>query len=98
MIDKSPARLKLPRGLPSAEETRWWDEHPEYWETAAPENVPTGAGEVRRTKPVNLRLPVDMIDTLKQEAARRGIPYQTLVMTWLKDRLEAEGRASSSTS
>jgi len=45
---------------------------------------------VRRTKPVNLRLPVDMINRLKSEAARRSLPYQTLIRMWLKERLDTE--------
>ena len=45
---------------------------------------------MRRTKPVNLRLPVDMIEALKDEAARRALPYQTLIRMWLKERLDAE--------
>ncbi|MFN8634207.1 MAG: CopG family antitoxin [Chloroflexota bacterium] len=81
---------RLPSGLSPAEEARWWDEHRDYWDG------PEGADEridpamARRTKPVNLRLPVNMIDQLKQEATRRALPYQTLIRMWLKERLDAE--------
>src|SRR5436190_12391355 len=33
-----------------------------------------------------------MIDRLKREAARRALLYQSLIHTWLKERLDAETR------
>ncbi|MBA2449346.1 MAG: hypothetical protein H0V51_15105 [Chloroflexi bacterium] len=46
----------------------------------------------RRTKPINLRLPVDMIEALKREATHRSLPYQTLIRMWLKERLDGEAQ------
>jgi predicted DNA binding CopG/RHH family protein len=45
-----------------------------------------------RTKPVNLRLPVDMIEALKEHATQRSLPYQALIRMWLKERLDTEAR------
>jgi predicted DNA binding CopG/RHH family protein len=39
-----------------------------------------------------LALPVEMIDQLKAEAARRVLPYRTLIRMWLKERLDAQTR------
>jgi predicted DNA binding CopG/RHH family protein len=75
--------------LSPAEEARWWDEHPDYWESAEGRDERVEPARVRRTKPVNLRLPIEMIDELKREAERRAIPYQTLMRMWLKERLES---------
>ena len=83
---------RLPAGLSPAEEARWWDEHRDYRDAVETRDERIDPAQVRRTKPVNLRLPVDMIDRLKSEAARRSLPYQTLIRMWLKERLDAETR------
>jgi predicted DNA binding CopG/RHH family protein len=41
---------------------------------------------------VNLRLPVDMIEALKEHATQRSLPYQALIRMWLKERLDTEAR------
>jgi predicted DNA binding CopG/RHH family protein len=81
----------LPGGLSPAEEARWWDEHPDYWDSSASADERITLAPVRRTRQINLRLPVDMIDQLKTEADRRSLPYQTLIRMWLKERLDAQG-------
>jgi predicted DNA binding CopG/RHH family protein len=87
----------MKRGLPStlspAAEARWWDEHRDYWDTGETPDERIDPPLVRRTKPVNLRLPVEMINRLKGEAARRELPYQTLIRVWLKERLDTEMHA-----
>jgi hypothetical protein len=92
MSVRSKTDPQLPSGLSPAEEARWWDEHREYWDATKAPDERVDAPRARRTKPVNLRLPVDMIDELKHAAARRALPYQTLIRVWLKERLDAEGR------
>jgi hypothetical protein len=82
--------LQLPRGLSPADEARWWDEHPDHWDAVESRDERSGPSPVRRTKPVNLRLPVDMIEALKREATRRPLPYETLIRMWLKERLDDE--------
>jgi len=79
----------LPPGLSPAEEARWWDEHQGYWDVVEARDEAVHPEQVRRTKPVNLRLPIDMIDSLRLEASRRALPYQTLIRMWLKERLDA---------
>jgi CopG antitoxin of type II toxin-antitoxin system len=90
MSAKSSINPQLPPGLSPAEEARWWDEHRDYWGAVEAVDEGVGPSQVRRTKPVNLRLPVDLIDALKREAGRRALPYQTLIRMWLKERLDAE--------
>jgi uncharacterized DUF497 family protein len=43
-----------------------------------------------RKKPVGLRIRADYLDALKQVAARKGIPYQTLIQMWLVEKLRQE--------
>ena len=92
MTAKSAANLRRPAGLTPDQEARWWDAHPEYWDQRAspadevlhPEHTPP----VRRTRPISLRLPIDLIDALKREAALRDLPYQTLIRVWLREQLD----------
>ncbi len=42
-----------------------------------------------------LRLPVEMIDAVKEIAARRHLPYQTLIRSWIGERATEERRASN---
>ncbi|MBA2449873.1 MAG: hypothetical protein H0V51_17760 [Chloroflexi bacterium] len=90
MTARSKTSPRLPAGLSPAEEARWWDDHRDYWDAVETPDERIDPSRVRRTKPINLRLPVDMIDQLKHEAARRALPYQTLIRMWLKERLDAE--------
>ena len=84
----------LPPGLSPAEEADWWDAHKDYWDGPDIINEVVGPLQVRRTAPVTLRLPVDLIEALKVEAARRDVAYQTLIRMWLDDRLAAETRTT----
>lgn len=95
MTIKSKASPQLPHGLTPKEEARWWDEHRDYWDMVKTEDERVDRLEVRRTKPVNLRLPIEMIEALKREGGRRALPYQTLIRMWLKERLDAESREPS---
>ena len=39
---------------------------------------------------VSLRLPAEMIDAVKEIAARRHLPYQTMIRAWIGERLDQE--------
>jgi predicted DNA binding CopG/RHH family protein len=92
MTARSKTSPRLPTGLSPADEARWWDEHRDYWDNLEARDERLSPSRVQRTKPVNIRLPVDLIDALKREAAQRALPYQTLIRMWLKERLDAETR------
>lgn len=81
---------QLPHELTPMEEARGWDEHRDYWDMVKTEDERVDRLEIRRTKPVNLRLSIDMIEGLKREGAKRALPYPTLIRMWLKERLDAE--------
>ena len=82
----------MPAGLSPAEEARWWDEHRDYWDDVDGSDERVDPAPVRRTKPITLRLPIDMIDQLKHDATKRSLPYQTLIRMWLQERLDTESR------
>jgi predicted DNA binding CopG/RHH family protein len=39
------------------------------------------------TTAISLRLPVSMLDGIKIEAHKRDVPYQSLIKTWLAEKL-----------
>lgn len=47
---------------------------------------------------VSLRLPAEMIDGVKAIAARRHLPYQTIIRSWIGERLEQERQDEPSSS
>lgn len=85
-----PGRLELPPGLTPEEEACWWDEHPEYWDTVDTELEVMEPQLVRRTQEVKLYLPVDLVEAIKQQAARQKRSYQSLLRAWIEERLDAE--------
>ena len=40
------------------------------------------------TTSISLRLPVGLLDRIKIEANRRDVPYQSLIKTWLAEKIE----------
>jgi predicted DNA binding CopG/RHH family protein len=40
------------------------------------------------TKSISLRLPVSLLDRIRIEANRRDVPYQSLIKTWLAEKVE----------
>jgi predicted DNA binding CopG/RHH family protein len=46
------------------------------------------------TKTISLRLPVSMLNELKMVANRMDVPYQSLLKTFLAERLKAERKAA----
>ncbi len=43
---------------------------------------------------VSLRIPAEMIEGIKRIAAQRHLPYQTLMRSWIGERLDQEQQAS----
>ena len=58
------------------------------------------AGSTTRRRPpegrmdlVSIRIPVEMIEAVKEIAAGRHLPYQTLMRSWIAERVAQERRA-----
>lgn len=44
--------------------------------------------DFQRSKPISIRLPVRIIDKLKQVSLQKGIAYQTLIRLWVTEKLQ----------
>lgn len=53
------------------------------------ERIPVAPSQPKK-KPIGLRIRGDYLEALKQVAARKGIPYQTLIQMWLVEKLRQE--------
>ncbi|MGH3452288.1 MAG: CopG family antitoxin [Haloechinothrix sp.] len=81
----------------------YWDEMEDVTNNPPP-NLKEGPGREGSTalkRPpgakmelISLRLPPEMIDSVKQVAERRHLPYQTLMRSWIGERLADEERAA----
>jgi hypothetical protein len=71
-----------------AEEARRWaqGELPAGGLVDAPEAVP----RAKESMQINIRLPCQMVEILKEFARRLGIGYQVLMKRWLDDRIRQE--------
>jgi predicted DNA binding CopG/RHH family protein len=70
------------------EEARRWDTReltPAGWEDA-PDAVP----RAKESTQINIRLPRQMVEILKEFARRLGIGYQVLMKRWLDERIRQE--------
>lgn len=83
-------KLKLiPKFRSEDEEREFWHTHDstEYldWSKARrvqfPNLKPT-------TKSISLRLPISLLDRIKIEANKRDVPYQSLIKTWLAEKVD----------
>ena len=43
------------------------------------------------TTSISLRLPVGLLERIKVAAHKRDVPYQSLIKTWLAEKLDADG-------
>ena len=79
---------RIPKFRSEAAEREFWSKHDstEYvaWSAAKLVQLP-------RLKPstetISLRLPKHVLDSIRQMANARDIPYQSLIKTWLLDHL-----------
>src|ERR1700693_4770138 len=70
------------------EEARRWEAReitPTDWEDA-PDAVP----RAKESMQINIRLPRQMVEILKEFARRSGIGYQVLMKRWLDERIRQE--------
>lgn len=86
-----PEKKRPPQFTTEAEERAWWERHDssDYldWSRAEAVSLPNLKPT---TRTISLRLPVTMLDRIKMEANRRDVPYQSLIKSWLADRLDRE--------
>ncbi|MEQ6886622.1 BrnA antitoxin family protein [Salicola sp. Rm-C-2C1-2] len=77
-----------------AEERAFWESHDSTefvdWEQAQRAQFPKLKPS---TKTISLRLPESLLDSIKVEANKRDMPYQSLIKAWLSEDVE-ESRQS----
>ena len=80
----------------------YWDQMEDVTNSPPPElrRGPGRAGSRARRRPsegrmdlVSLRLPAEMIDEVKAIASVRHLPYQTLIRSWIGERVDKEREA-----
>jgi predicted DNA binding CopG/RHH family protein len=84
-----PKKLKpIPRFRSEAEERRFWETHDttEYldWSKAQRVRFPNLKPS---TTAISLRLPLSLLERIKIEANKRDVPYQSLIKTWLAEKV-----------
>jgi predicted DNA binding CopG/RHH family protein len=82
-------RKPVPHFASEAEERAFWESHDstEYldWSRAEPVRLPNLKP---KTTSISLRLPVPLLERIKVAANRRDVPYQSLIKTWLAEKLD----------
>tara|TARA_R110002073_G_scaffold3998_4_gene26940 strand:- start:1488 stop:1760 length:273 start_codon:yes stop_codon:yes gene_type:complete len=75
-----------PKFKTEAEERAFWERHDssDYVDWKAAKSV-TMPNLKPSTKTISLRLPEDLLDSIKIEANKRDMPYQSLIKSWLAD-------------
>jgi predicted DNA binding CopG/RHH family protein len=76
----------IPKFKSEADERAFWEEHDssDYvdWKQAQSISLPKLKPS---TKTISLRLPEGLLDSIKIEANKRDMPYQSLIKSWLAD-------------
>ena len=77
-----------------ADEPRFWESH-EFDRSRRVE--PAERFRLPNLRPpttsISLRLPVSLLERLKLAAHKRDVPYQSLIKTWLAEKVDAADRA-----
>ncbi len=83
-VQKKPPEFKT-----EAEERRFWEQNDSTpyvnWHQAQHTTLPNLKPS---TKTISLRLPEMLLDSIKVEAHKRDIPYQSLIKVWLSDNVK----------
>jgi len=84
---------KIPIFKTEAEEREFWETHDstEYvdWNQAQSVLMPNLKPS---TKTISLRLPESLLDSIKIEANKRDMPYQSLIKAWLSEDVKESRR------
>lgn len=80
----------VPEFRDEAEERQFWENHDstDYvdWSTAERVRLPNLKPS---TKSISLRLPVSLLERIKIAANKRDVPYQSLIKTWLAEKINS---------
>jgi len=86
-----PSKKSVPVFNSEAEEQAFWESHDstDYidWSQAERVRLPNLKPS---TKTISLRLPVSLLESIKIEANKRDVPYQSLIKAWLSEHLNSD--------
>ena len=86
---------KIPAFKTEAEERAFWEKNDssEYvdWQQAQPVSMPNLKPS---TKTISIRLPESLLDSIKIEANKRDMPYQSLIKVWLSEDVKQNRQTS----
>ena len=78
----------IPKFKTEAEEREFWETHDstEYidWSKAVRARFPNLKPS---TQSISLRLPISLLESIRIEANKRDVPYQSLIKIWLAEKL-----------
>jgi len=87
---------KVPDFKTETAERRFWEKHDSSdhvdWRKAQSVSIPNLKPS---TKTISLRLPESLLDSIKIEANKRDMPYQSLIKAWLFEDVKKSRRGSS---
>lgn len=90
-MSKAKKLKPIPTFKSEDEEREFWDTHDstEYLDWSKAKRV-TFPNLKQSTKTISLRMTESMLHSIKREANKRDVPYQSLIKVWLDERLKAE--------
>lgn len=85
---------KTPKFKTDTEEREFWETHDssDYVDWSQAKSVSISKLKPS-TKTISLRLPESLLDSIKIEANKRDIPYQSLIKAWLSEDVKESRRA-----
>lgn len=71
------------------EEAKYWEEHDilTHWDELEPATIKIAKP---RKKQISIRFNPEVLDGVQRIAEEKGIPYQTLIQSWVVERLKKE--------
>jgi predicted DNA binding CopG/RHH family protein len=91
VVVRTSTKKQIPRFRSEEDERKFWSKNDSTefidWQSGQKRKFPTLKPSLRT---ISLRLPLSMIEDLKILANKRDVPYQSLLMIFLAERLEKE--------
>ncbi len=78
----------IPKFKTEAQEREFWETHDsaEYIDWSKAKKVQF-TNLKASTQSISLRLPISLLDSIRIEANKRDVPYQSLIKVWLSEKL-----------
>ena len=101
-------KLVVPRFTTEAEEAQWWYDHRDVVEANLSEALRNGTAnygtaqrvmrEIRESKNITIRMPLNDLDRARKLSKKKGLGYQTYMKMLLHEALDREEAAAKKAS